>query len=162
MNYPIYIIMWDFGVLLLIIVVLLGIVRPSKRIQKKLIIFDLDDTLTTNLQLFPQTKSMLQILKRKGYDLSVASFNNYAREICQELDIAQYFDSIQGFQHNDKELHITLILNHYKDEGINYKARDILFVDNLKSNTDFVESRLGIKSVLVNAQGAILSDILTT
>lgn len=57
----------------------------------KLYIFDLDQTLWNGKQLYPDVKNILEILRRTGNFIYLASFNRRANDYLEYLKIKKYF-----------------------------------------------------------------------
>ncbi len=62
----------------------------------KLAIFDLDKTLWDGTKLYPDVFEILFYMKQVGVKMFVVSLNPSAKEICQRLGIANFFEAFHG------------------------------------------------------------------
>lgn len=64
--------------------------------HKRVVIFDLQDTLYSNNRLFPDTITFLEKLKKQGFILAVLSNapKDYLNELLESFKISQFFDCV--------------------------------------------------------------------
>ena len=111
------------------------------RPKYKLYVFDLDDTLIVGNRLAHDTHAVLTELKTRKYKMCVASNNESARHILQNLHVEHYFDHIIGhYDEHHKGKHLRQIEVHYP----NIYPHEIVLFDDLQENV--IEARkLGIR-----------------
>ncbi len=99
----------------------------------KIYIFDLDDTLHHNYQLYPNIKSILTALRRNGHKIFIASFNTGAPNVLKQLGINHLFHGGSYGRGKTKFNMIEEIKQYLAYKGdTNYYA--IEFFDDLISN----------------------------
>ena len=64
--------------------------------KRKLAIFDMDQTLVDET-LYRGVEEILEHLKKNNYRMAIASYNPYARWLCERYSITHYFDIICGY-----------------------------------------------------------------
>lgn len=137
--------------------------------MKKLVIFDLDDTLRHDgfddcnctlgygLHLCEEIESILKYLQEKGHVLAVASHNFEALSILTTLNVHSYFDIIVG-ECESADTKIPLVNKILKHT--NMAKNDIIFFDDLREITDDLK-RNGIIAKMINWRyGVRMKDIL--
>lgn len=62
--------------------------------QYKLVVFDLDYTLTDGFSLYSEVRPILQELKKNGCIIALASYNSNAASVLLKHDIHSFFDHI--------------------------------------------------------------------
>lgn len=138
----------------------------------KLIIFDLDNTLVDALGPFEEVENILKYIKSKNIKLAIASYNPEPETVLKHYGLINYFDTIEGdikvkdengkfIYDRNKFRHISNILRYYKNKNLKLKSNEILFYDDLTSNTDYVEKKFGIKSIWVEPEIGIQMEQVT-
>ena len=134
---------------------------------RKLVIFDLDDTLVHEgfedekgfgeNMLFKDVKGILQYLTEKGHVLAVASHNEKAESVLQTCNIHQYFKVIVGYcpRSFEKTPLVEDVLNRVESMG----RDDVIFFDDLSENVAELK-RKGIRAKLVSwVHGVTFKDL---
>jgi len=118
----------------------------------KAVIFDLDDTLRRNNQMFNLDKDIIDILnylKNNNIILALASLNPWAPYLLQEYKVSHLFNYICcnnfNIENCDKTQMFLLIM---QNSGI--PAENIIFFDDLQIHIQCA-MKLGIKSILVKS-----------
>lgn len=132
--------------------------------DKKLVIFDLDDTLChegtgvyKDKVLSKEAKVVLDYLQKEGHLLAVASHNTEAVRMVKELGISQFFFKIVGYRPKSYKK-MPLVEEILKET--NMSKDDVVFFDDLYENVSELK-RKGIKARIVNWQtGVTKNDLL--
>lgn len=133
--------------------------------MRKLIIFDLDDTLVSHWDNLLIKEDTLAVLKElylsSNYILGIASFNESAQEILKEYHIDYLFTYYScGTLENKEKLHpyswskIDNVLEIMRQANIS-DPRDVVFLDNEPVNCRQVINVLKVPSIIVNGQKGI-------
>ena len=137
----------------------------------KILIFDLDETLVSSFTgKLLISEAVLQILKELAdspdYILTIASFNDSAHEILEDLGIQHLFSHVSaGFKKPDQKIHsfpmskidnVQEILDRLKELPENR----FVFFDNELVNCNHVKGYHRIPTILINSNtGVTLKDI---
>lgn len=121
--------------------------------KKKLIIFDLDDTIIMwnmsgheRIVYDYELENFLKKLKEKNFILTIASFNDYADKFLNRMGLDDYFTYIVGSSSFDSKIYlIENIMNKFPT----IKKEEILFFDDLESNCNDVSDGCKIDSIKV-------------
>ena len=117
----------------------------KKTIPRKLYIMDLDQTLWSGRELYPDTKDILQTLRKNGHLIYLASFNDKVPSILKQLGIYHLFHGGAFTAGASKYGMILEIIQHSGQKN------NIEFYDDLPSNIEEVNvrSRGAVRTVLV-------------
>jgi hypothetical protein len=115
----------------------------------KIAIFDLDQTLWNEEELYENTMSILRTFYRYSIKMYMVSFNLLANECCDYLGISHYFDKIYFTRKKTKLQTIQDILN--DNEDVN--ESEVIFFDDLISNIIEVKDGSNIQTIHINNGG---------
>jgi predicted phosphatase len=121
-------------------------VKKSENLDQKILIFDMDDTITVNGKLVPGIIDLLTKIKNNGNLIALASFNRSAVEFMKMNNADHLFDVIVcGFNDKtSKAFHVKRCLNSLNQ--CNFK--NVFFFDDVYDNIVDVR-RMGISSLHV-------------
>lgn len=125
----------------------------------KLVIFDCDQTLISET-IFDDVFEILKQFQNSHINMAVASYNPYAKWLCDRYDITKYFDIICGYASNGKMKHIDEIKLYYRNRGINFNDSEIIFFDDDIKNFDAIKKLTNIKCIPVNPHKGITKDVI--
>lgn len=92
--------------------------------------------------------------------MAIASYNPYARWLCDRYNITKYFDIICGYDSDGKMKHMTEIKLYYQERGIDLDDQVIIFFDDDIENFDDIEKLTKIKCIQVNPNKGITKDMI--
>jgi magnesium-dependent phosphatase-1 len=102
------------------------------------------DQAGTLVSLFPQVREVLAELERRGYLLSVCSWNN-PEPVLEMLDLFRlrhYFRHPKAEPHPDKGAMITRTLAEFAADGIQIRPDQVIFTDDRTLHTAEIRARL--------------------
>lgn len=114
---------------------------PFKRINEDTLV----DTTGSEIHLYKQVREMLQGLKEQNVIISLASWNTPKPcfEALQQLDLLKHFKHPKVQPHPKKHKMIKELLEDLKEDGIEVKPDEILYVDDKKKHLDDVRKQTG-------------------
>ena len=115
----------------------------------KIAIFDLDQTLWDEEELYENTISILRTFYRYSIKMYIVSFNLLANECCDWLGITYYFDNIYFTRKKTKLQIIQEILNDNEDVNEN----EVIFFDDLLSNITEVNDGSNVRTIHIKNGG---------
>jgi len=115
---------------------------PFKRIDENTLV----DSTGSEIHLYKHVREMLQRLKEQNVIISLASWN--APEPCyealQKLDLLKYFKHPKVQPHPEKHKMIKELLEDLKEDGIDVKPDEILYVDDKSRHLDDIRKQTGM------------------
>ena len=114
---------------------------PFKRINENTLV----DTTGSEIHLYKQVREMLHVLKEQNVIISLASWNTPRPcfEALQKLDLLKYFKHPKVQPHPEKCKMIKELLEDLKEDGIELKPDEILYVDDKSRHLDDVRKQTG-------------------
>ena len=102
------------------------------------------DQMGIRVSLFPQVRSMLAELDRRGYLLSVCSWNleNPVLEMLRLFGLSRYFRHPKVEPHPDKADMIARTIEEFAAEGIPLLPQQVVFTDDRTLHTEAIQARL--------------------
>lgn len=129
------------------------VVSASQNTNQKLIIFDMDKTLFDET-LYEDIPKILENLHKKRYRMAIASYNPFAKWLCDRYSITKYFDIICGYySHKGKMTHMREIFNFYKKRGYNVNPENTIFYDDDPNNINDIQNKTKITCIKVPPGG---------
>jgi FMN phosphatase YigB (HAD superfamily) len=115
----------------------------------KIAIFDLDQTLWNEEELYENTINILRTFYRYSIKMYIVSFNLLANECCEWLGITYYFDKIYFTREKTKLQIIQEILNENEDVNEN----EVIFFDDLLNNITEVNDGSNVQTIHIKNGG---------
>lgn len=117
----------------------------------KIAVFDLDFTLHDGINLYRNVLDILRSLKSNGIILYIASFNRNARQICEKLNISEYFTDIYYGRERSKSDMLTDIL--FKNRHMEHSKYEVVFFDDDFENILDVRKRINVRTAHIGIKG---------
>ena len=124
--------------------------------HKRVVIFDLQDTLYSNGRLFPDTIRFLEKLKKQGFILAVLSNapKDYMDELLESFKISKYFDCVvSAIDYDTKKpdpMLMGVMVAQLSDVcGINLDKQDCVFIGDRPSRDIRCAKLGGVQSIRI-------------
>jgi magnesium-dependent phosphatase-1 len=125
----------------------------------KLVIFDCDQTLVDQ-SIYKDVQDVVEKLSQLKIKMAIASYNPYAKWLCDRYDITKYFDIICGYNSDNKMKHMTEIKTYYEKKGFDITEDEIIFFDDDINNFISIEKLTQIKCCYINPDNGVTNDIM--